>query len=63
MNTKIQFFSIKNSRWIVAWTNQFCNSHMLKAAARRSDRLAPPQDPLQSLQGALPVAVGLPARS
>lgn len=38
MNSKIQFFSIKNSRWIAAWTKQFCNSHMLSAANIRKAR-------------------------
>lgn len=38
MNRKIQFFSIKNSRWIMAWTNRFCNSNMLKEANIRKVR-------------------------
>jgi len=38
MTSKITNFALKNSRWIAAWTSQFCNSKMLKAANIRKAR-------------------------
>src|SRR5699024_4534839 len=38
MTSKVTNFVLKNSRWMAAWTNQFCNSHMLKAANIRKAR-------------------------
>ena len=38
MNQKLTIFSIKNSRWITGWMNQFCNSTMIKAANIRKTK-------------------------
>jgi len=38
VNQKLTIFSIKNSRWIIGWMKQFCNSTMIKAANIRKTK-------------------------
>lgn len=38
MNQNLTIFSIKNSRWIAGWMQQFCNATMMKAANIRKTK-------------------------